>query len=167
MKKIVFLMIVSVLLSGCEMFKKYDYVVSNKSDYDVRVIVKIVSSNKLSKNVDDNFILKAGDKKIIKGYDNKCIELGSVGRYSLKKISITKYEVLNANAIAYTVYNKAAEAVILTETNNLFDTIELNPLDIKTIDIFANSDFYPLAKTKDNGLLLEVKKQEKKLIISF
>ena len=167
MKKIVLVMVTIILLSGCDMFKKYDYVVSNKSDYEVRIDVKIMSSDNLSESIDDSFILKAGEKKIIKGYDNKRMELGSVGRYSLKKISMTNYEITNTLAVKYTIYNKTNEVVILNEKNNLFDEVELNANENKDIDIFADNDFSPLAKTKTEKLNLKVVQQEKNIVISF
>ena len=167
MKKIVLVMVTIILLHSCDMFKKYDYVVSNKSDYEVRIDVKTMSGDKLSESIDDSFMLKTGEKKIIIGFDNMRMDLGSVGRYTLKKISMTNYEITNTLAVKYTVYNKANEVVILNEKNNLFDEMELNANENKDIDIFADNDFSPIAKTKVENLNLKVVQQEKKIVISF
>ena len=164
MKKIVFLLLLVLALAGCQMYRTKDTVIENKSDYTATIHAKNFKENE-KKILMYGFRINAGNSLVLPMYNHGGISLG-IGRNYLNKITDTHYEILNAQPVDFTVYNKTDEFVVLLDQYSLFDIqVLLKKQDIK-IQIYNPLNIQPRAFYGDS-LSLKVNIRKDSLIITY
>ena len=102
------------------MYKTTDVVVMNNSSESAIVSIKNFKDGD-KQVLNRNFTISAGGQIVLPFYDNGNVNLESIGRNYLKKVTDTNYEILNADNTKFTFYNNTTFPVIVKDLNNLFD----------------------------------------------
>ena len=166
MKKIAVLLLLVLALAGCQMYKTKDTIIENKSDYAATVDAKNFKEHE-KQILSYKFTVDAGKSLLLPMYDNGDISLVSIGRNYLNKVSNTQYEILNAESVAFTVYNKTNEGnIVLSDANTLFDTQILAKDAELQIQVYNPTNIKPIA-INNKGILLQVKTQNSSIIVSY
>lgn len=164
MKKIVFIIFAIFLFTSCDQFIAKNIVIENKSTEKAIVNVKTFTGQG-KENSNQDCEVFAGKKITLSLYDNIVVDLKSVGKNYLEKISNTRYEILNAHPVPFTVYNMTSKPIQVSDRNNLFDLTNISSGGNSTINVFNPSKIQVIATTVPEGILLQVQVQDDKLII--
>lgn len=166
MKKIVVLLLVVLAVAACQMYKTSDTIIANKSNYKATVGIKNFKENE-KKILNSSTTINASKSVVLPMYNDGDISLVSIGRNYLHKVTDTRYEILNAPSVAFTVYNKTDEdRVILSDTNALFDSQILAKGAEIQINVFNSENIKPVA-ISSKGLVLQVKIQGRTMVITY
>ena len=164
MKKIAFLLLLVLALTGCQMYKTQDTVIENKSDYAAIIDVKNFKENE-KQILSYKFTVDAGKSLLL--YDNSDVSLVSIGRNYLNKVSNTRYEILNGQSVIFTVYNKTNESdIVLRDVNALFNTQTLAKDAEIQIQVYNHLNIQPIA-INSKGVMLQVKVQARSIIVLY
>ena len=167
MKKIAVLLLLVIMIAGCQMYKTKDTIIENKSSYAATVDAKNFKENE-KQILSYKFTVDAGKSLVLPMYNNGDISLVSIGRYYLNKVSDTRYEILDAQSVSFAVYNKTNEDnVILSDSNALFDTQILTHNAEIHIDVFNSTNIRPIAIVKTTKIILQTEIQHNKIIIKY
>ena len=154
MKKIVLITLTVLILSCCQMYKTTDVVVMNNSSESAIVSIKNFKDGD-KQVLNRNFTISAGGQIVLPFYDNGNVNLESIGRNYLKKVTDTNYEILNADNTKFTFYNNTTFPVIVKDLNNLFDMQTIAVSSNKpNIDVYNANKIQPLATTSDGTNLV-------------
>lgn len=164
MKKIVVLLLLVLALAGCQMYKTKDTIIENKSDYAATVDARNFKEDE-KQILSYKFTVDSGKSLLLPMYDNGDISLVSIGRNYLNKASNTRYEILNALPVSFTIYNTIDKKVILSDMHSLFDAQTLNGKQTISVQIFNPEKIQPIAVS--DGVVLKVDVQNQKLIIKY
>lgn len=168
MKKIVLVGLVVLLFTSCDQFIPKNITIDNKSNAKAIVNIKtFTDSNKEEWNKD--YEILAGKKTALSLlYYNIAVDLKSVGRNHLKKLSSSQYQILNSSSVPFIVYNTTSKQVNLSDVNNLFDSTVVNPnQENVSIDIFNPQKAQPIAVSVPDGIVLQAQIQGNKIIIKY
>lgn len=167
MKKIILVVFTVLLFTNCNQFIPKNITIDNKSNEKAIVNVKTFTEQGKEKSSQDCEVL-AGKKITLSLFNNIAVDLKSVGRNHLKKISNTQYEILNAPPVPFFVYNKTPEQVTFSDVNNLFDSITVgaNAQNIN-INVFNPQKMLPMAVSNSDGIILQTQTQGNKIIIKY
>lgn len=176
MKKLILVVLILCMFSGCAVFRTTDVTISNHSNNTAYICVTDFRRNgdlHGSSGGSDYIELLAHTSTTYKLYDKGNVKLTKPNRNFLKKNSNKSYEVLNSPKVLIKVFNRTREVVVLYEANNLFDKIEIpkNEENDETkyteIEVFTIDNFCPYAMTKKAGIVLKTSLQGNNLIITF
>lgn len=164
MKKIAVLLLLVLALAGCAIFRTTDVVITNNSDH-----IAFVSIWNFKKDGDhqglESIEVPPHISTSYKLYDDGRVELEKPNRNFLKKHSNKSYEILNSPKKVVKVFNKTGEKISLMESNNLFDKVDMQPNEVRDIDVFTIDKFYPHA-INEQGIVLKISIQSG-LVITF
>lgn len=167
MKKIVGLLLLVLVLAGCEMYKTKDVLIDNKSNEPATLAIKNIKEGD-KKLLGTSITVNSGEAISLPFYSDGEVSLQSVGRNFLKKISDTHYRILDLQPITFTIYNTTDKKVKLLEVYNLFDIQTLNPNETKNnVQVFNPEKIQPLAVSDPEKIKLRASVQEKKIIIAY
>lgn len=164
MKKIAVLLLLVLALAGCQMYKTKDTIIENKSDYAATVDARNFKEDE-KQILSYKFTVDSGKSLLLPMYDNGDVSLVSIGRNYLNKASNTRYEILNALPVSFTIYNTIDKKVILSDMHSLFDAQTLNGKQTISVQIFNPEKIQPIAVS--DGVVLKVDVQNQKLIIKY
>lgn len=156
MKKIAVLLLLVLVIVGCQMYKTKDVVIENKSHNNATIRVENFKEND-KKILSSEIIIPAHRYILLPMYHDGNVTL-NIGRNYLKKISNTYYEILNTDSVKFTIYNKTDSPILVKDLNNLFD-IQLVPANGNkpNIDVYNIAKVQPVAITSNGtNLILKV-----------
>lgn len=166
MKKIAVLLLLVLVLAGCQMYKTKDTIIENKSAYTATVDAKNFKEDE-KQILSYKFTVDPGKSLLLPMYDNGAVSLVSIGRNYLNKVSNTRYEILNAQSVAFTIYNKTNEGnIVLSDANTLFDTQILAKDAELQIQVYNTEKIRPIA-INSKGFMLQTKIQERSMIVTY
>lgn len=167
MKKIVFIIFAIFLFTSCDQFIAKNIVIENKSTEKAIVNVKTFTGQG-KENSNQDCEVFAGKKITLSLYDNIVVDLKSVGRNYLKKLSNTQYQILNSSSVPFSVYNTTSKKVNFSDVNNLFDSTVINANEENiNINIFNPQKMQAVAVTVPDGVILQTQIQGDKIIIKY
>lgn len=162
MRKIVVILTFVLILTSCQ-YKIHEVVIVNKSNFDTYICAKNYQEGS-KKILESNILIKAGEAVTIPFMEDGQVNIKTINRACLQKNDDLHYEILNAPTKEITVYNKTPDNIILTEVNNLFDTLtimanseeKINVYNYQKINVMAISENGFVAKTQimSGGILI-------------
>lgn len=166
MKKISVLLLLALVLLGCQMYNTKNAIIENKSDYDAIISVKNFKENE-KKILSSSITVNAKKSLSLPLYNDGDISLMSISRNYINKVTDTHYQILNMSPVIFTVYNKTDEdRVILSDTNALFDSQILAKGAEIQINVFNSENIKPVA-INHKGLVLQVKIQARTMVVTY
>ena len=166
MKKISVLLLLALVLLGCQMYNTKNAIIENKSDYDAIISVKNFKENE-KKILSSSITVNAKKSLSLPLYNDGDISLMSISRNYINKVTDTHYQILNMSPVIFTVYNKIDEdRVILSDTNALFDSQILAKGAEIQINVFNSENIKPVA-INHKGLVLQVKIQARTMVVTY
>lgn len=166
MKKVLVLLLLVLATAGCQMYKTKDTIIENKSAYAATVDAKNFKENE-KQILSYKFTVDAGKSLLLPMYDNGDVSFVSIGRNYLNKVSNTHYEILNAQSVSFTVYNKTNEGnIVLKDVNALFDDQTLTKDAEIQIQVYNPLNIQPIA-ISNKGVMLQVKTQGRSIIVLY
>lgn len=165
MKKITVLLLLILTIAGCQMYQTKEVAVDNNSDHIA--IIRVENFKEGDKKILSSTITIPAHKSILLPmYHDGNITL-KAGRNQLKTISNTRYEILNAGSVQFTIYNKTDFPVVVSDLNNLFDTQNIGAnTNIPNVNVYNMERIQPRAIT-NNGAILKVHVYERNIIVSY
>ena len=167
MKKIILIVFAIFCFTSCDQFIAKKITIENNSSKKAIVSVKTFTGQGNENSSQDCEIL-AGKKITLSLYDNIVVDLKSVDRNYLKKLSNTQYQILNSSSVPFSVYNTTPKKVNFSDVNNLFDSTVINAnAENININIFNPQKMQAVAITVPDGIILQTQIQGDKIIIKY
>ena len=166
MKKISVLLLLALVLLGCQMYNTKNAIIENKSDYDAIISVKNFKENE-KKILSSSITVNAKKSLSLPLYNDGDISLMSISRNYINKVTDTHYQILNMSPVIFTVYNKTNENnIILRDMNALFDTQILTKDKDVQIQVYNPEKVNPIA-FDSKGIVLQVKTRGRSMVVTY